>query len=51
MTKPLREDLEHTAPEPELPGVITSAPHSPASPTLTRRALIGAWARPRPAWP
>jgi DMSO/TMAO reductase YedYZ molybdopterin-dependent catalytic subunit len=37
---PLREDLEHTAPEPELPAVVTSAPHAPSAPTLTRRALI-----------
>jgi DMSO/TMAO reductase YedYZ molybdopterin-dependent catalytic subunit len=38
---PLREDLEHTEPEPGLPGVVTSAPASPAAPTLTRRALVG----------
>ena len=38
---PLREDLEHTTPEPGLPGVITSAPSAAAAPTLTRRALLG----------
>jgi DMSO/TMAO reductase YedYZ molybdopterin-dependent catalytic subunit len=37
---PLRQDLEHTAPEPGLPEVLTSAPRSPAAPTLTRRALL-----------
>jgi DMSO/TMAO reductase YedYZ molybdopterin-dependent catalytic subunit len=41
VTAPLREDLEHTRPEPELPDAVTSAPHSPSAPTLTRRALIG----------
>ena len=41
VTAPLREDLEHTRPEPDLPGVVSSAPRSPAAPTLTRRALIG----------
>jgi DMSO/TMAO reductase YedYZ molybdopterin-dependent catalytic subunit len=38
---PLREDLAHTKPEPGLPGVVTSAPHAAAAPTLTRRALLG----------
>ena len=38
---PLREDLGHTRPEPELPNVVTSAPHAPAAPTLTRRAMLG----------
>jgi DMSO/TMAO reductase YedYZ molybdopterin-dependent catalytic subunit len=38
---PLREDLSRTEPEPGLPDVITSAPQSPAAPTLTRRALLG----------
>lgn len=41
VTRPLREDLAHTEPEPGLPGVVTSAPRSPAAPTLTRRALLG----------
>jgi DMSO/TMAO reductase YedYZ molybdopterin-dependent catalytic subunit len=41
VARPLREDLAHTEPEPGLPGVVTSAPRSPASPTLTRRALLG----------
>jgi DMSO/TMAO reductase YedYZ molybdopterin-dependent catalytic subunit len=38
---PLREDLEHTAPEPGLEGRHTSAPRRAAPPTLTRRALLG----------
>lgn len=38
---PLREDLQHTRPEPELPNVVTSAPHAPSAPTLTRRAMLG----------
>ncbi|MGH2746241.1 MAG: molybdopterin-dependent oxidoreductase [Thermoleophilaceae bacterium] len=38
---PLRADLDSTRPEPGLTGVVTSAPHSPAAPTLTRRALLG----------
>lgn len=38
---PLREDLEHTRPEPDLPNVVTSAPHTPSAPTLTRRAMLG----------
>jgi DMSO/TMAO reductase YedYZ molybdopterin-dependent catalytic subunit len=37
---PLREDLEHTEPEQGLDGILTSAPPSPARPTLTRRALL-----------
>jgi DMSO/TMAO reductase YedYZ molybdopterin-dependent catalytic subunit len=41
VTAPLREGLEATQPEPGLPGVVTSAPHRPAAPTLTRRALLG----------
>jgi DMSO/TMAO reductase YedYZ molybdopterin-dependent catalytic subunit len=41
VARPLREGLERTRPEPGLPGVVTSAPHSPAAPTLTRRALLG----------
>jgi DMSO/TMAO reductase YedYZ molybdopterin-dependent catalytic subunit len=40
VTRPLREDLDHTRAEPGLPGVVTSAPHSPAAPTLTRRAML-----------
>ncbi len=39
--RPLREDLAHTVAEPVLPGELTSAPHAPAPPTLTRRALVG----------
>ena len=38
---PLREDLEHTRPEPELPNIVTSAPHTSSAPTLTRRAMLG----------
>jgi DMSO/TMAO reductase YedYZ molybdopterin-dependent catalytic subunit len=41
VARPLRDDLDHTEAEPELSGVVTSAPHSPAAPTLTRRALLG----------
>jgi DMSO/TMAO reductase YedYZ molybdopterin-dependent catalytic subunit len=37
---PLRDDLEHTEPERGLEGIVTSAPASPAQPTLTRRALL-----------
>jgi DMSO/TMAO reductase YedYZ molybdopterin-dependent catalytic subunit len=40
IARPLRDDLDHTEAEPEMPGAVTSAPHSPAAPTLTRRALI-----------
>jgi hypothetical protein len=39
--RPLRDDLAHTRPEHGLPGTVTSAPKAPASPTLTRRALVG----------
>ncbi len=38
---PLREDLEHTRPEPGFDDEETSAPRQPAPPTLTRRALVG----------
>jgi hypothetical protein len=38
---PLRDDLEHTRPEPELDGAHTTTPAAPAAPTITRRALIG----------
>jgi len=38
---PLKEDLEHTRPEPPLEGRHTSAPADPAPPTMTRRLLIG----------
>jgi DMSO/TMAO reductase YedYZ molybdopterin-dependent catalytic subunit len=38
--RPLRDDLEHTQPEPELEGLVTSAPAAPRAPTLTRRGLI-----------
>jgi DMSO/TMAO reductase YedYZ molybdopterin-dependent catalytic subunit len=41
VTRPLREGLTDTRPEPGLPGVVTSAPHGAAAPTLTRRALLG----------
>jgi DMSO/TMAO reductase YedYZ molybdopterin-dependent catalytic subunit len=41
VTRPLREDLDRTRPEPALPGAVTSAPDSPTAPTLTRRALLG----------
>jgi DMSO/TMAO reductase YedYZ molybdopterin-dependent catalytic subunit len=41
VARPLREDLDRTLPEPGLPGIVTSAPSSPAAPTLTRRALLG----------
>lgn len=37
---PLRDDLEHTRPEPPLPGLDTSAPAAPAPPTVTRRFLL-----------
>jgi DMSO/TMAO reductase YedYZ molybdopterin-dependent catalytic subunit len=40
LVRPLREDLAHTLPEPPLPGLVTSAPVSPAAATLTRRALV-----------
>jgi DMSO/TMAO reductase YedYZ molybdopterin-dependent catalytic subunit len=40
VARPLREGLDQTAPEPGLPGFVTSAPASPAAPTLTRRALV-----------
>ena len=41
IARPLRDDLSATRPEPDLPGLDTSAPHAPAAPTLTRRALLG----------
>jgi DMSO/TMAO reductase YedYZ molybdopterin-dependent catalytic subunit len=41
VTRPLRDGLDHTQPEPGLPGVVTSAPTDAAAPTLTRRALLG----------
>jgi DMSO/TMAO reductase YedYZ molybdopterin-dependent catalytic subunit len=41
LTAPLREDLDHTEPEPGLPEIHTSAPHGAVAPTLTRRALLG----------
>jgi DMSO/TMAO reductase YedYZ molybdopterin-dependent catalytic subunit len=41
VVRPLRERLDQTSPEPGLTGVVTSAPTNPASPTLTRRALVG----------
>ena len=39
--RPLRADLARTEPERGLEGIPTSAPHAPAAPTLTRRALVG----------
>ncbi len=39
--RPLRDDLEHTEPEPGLEDRHTTAPAEPASPTMTRRLLIG----------
>jgi hypothetical protein len=41
VTRPLREDLAHTKPEPELEE-HTSAPVDPAPPTVSRRGMIGA---------
>jgi DMSO/TMAO reductase YedYZ molybdopterin-dependent catalytic subunit len=41
VTRPLRDGLDRTQPEPGLPGVVTSAPTGAAAPTLTRRALLG----------
>jgi len=41
VTAPLRDDLEHTEPEPPLDGLHTTAPESPAPPTMTRRLLLG----------
>jgi len=35
---PLRDDLAHTEPEP--PAEDTTAPHSPAAPTMSRRGLV-----------
>jgi DMSO/TMAO reductase YedYZ molybdopterin-dependent catalytic subunit len=40
IVRPLHDDLDHTEAEPGMVGVVTSAPHSPAAPTLTRRALL-----------
>jgi len=39
--RPLREDLAHTEPEPELEGRYTSAPTAAAPPTMSRRLLLG----------
>lgn len=41
VVRPLREDLAHTEPEPELAGCHTTAPSDPAPPTMTRRFLLG----------
>jgi len=41
LLRPLREDLAHTEPEPELEGMLTSAPADPSPPTMTRRLLLG----------
>lgn len=38
--RPLREDLAHTRPEPDLPGIETSVPVAPREPTMTRRGLL-----------
>jgi DMSO/TMAO reductase YedYZ molybdopterin-dependent catalytic subunit len=37
--KPLRDDLAHTRPEPDVPGSL--APTEPAPPTISRRGLLG----------
>ena len=39
VVRPLRDDLAHT--EPEAPQENTTAPHAPASPTMSRRFLLG----------
>ena len=41
VVRPLRDDLAHTEPEPELEGRHTTAPAAPAPPTMTRRLLLG----------
>jgi len=41
VVRPLRDDLAHTEPEPELEGRHTTAPEDPAPPTMTRRLLLG----------
>ncbi len=38
---PLRDDLEHTEPEPPLAGLETTAPVDAAPPTMSRRLLLG----------
>ncbi|MGI8944844.1 MAG: molybdopterin-dependent oxidoreductase [Thermoleophilaceae bacterium] len=38
---PLRDNLADTKPEPELEGIHTTVPESPAPPTMTRRLLLG----------
>ncbi len=38
---PLRDELEHTMPEPPLEGLDTTAPVAAAPPTMSRRLLIG----------
>ncbi len=38
---PLRDDLEHTEPEPPLAGLETTAPVDAAAPTMSRRLLLG----------
>jgi len=39
--RPLRDDLAHTEPEPDLEGRHTSAPVAAAPPTMSRRLLLG----------
>ncbi len=39
--RPLRDDLEHTRPEPPLEGLDTTAPVAAAAPTMSRRLLLG----------
>ena len=39
--RPLRDDLEHTQPEPPLAGLDTTAPGAAAPPTMSRRLLLG----------
>jgi len=39
--RPLRDDLEHTEPEPPLEGLDTTAPVDAAAPTMSRRLLLG----------
>ena len=41
VVRPLRDDLDHTEPEPELEGRHTTAPVAAAPPTMSRRLLLG----------
>jgi DMSO/TMAO reductase YedYZ molybdopterin-dependent catalytic subunit len=38
--RPLRDDLEHTRPEPPMPDAHTTAPTAPGPPTITRRGML-----------